>query len=122
MTEQELIKKKLEATKKWMTEFNYIPTEAIRQLSRVEEVERMTETEPTEDFLPMWGTMFSFKESLDEEWADQNVAIFDEVGISLYNVPSIGTVMGIDGAGYDFYESHWLPLYEKRGFKWHEFL
>ena len=23
----------------------------------------------------------------------------------------------IDGAGYDFYEAHWIPLYNKRGLK-----
>ena len=26
----------------------------------------------------------------------------------------------IDGAGYDFYESHWIPLYKARGLQWHE--
>lgn len=26
---------------------------------------------------------------------------------------------GIDGAGYDFYEAHWEPLYKARGLHWH---
>lgn len=27
--------------------------------------------------------------------------------------------LGIDGAGYDFYESHWIPLYKTLGYSWH---
>lgn len=23
-------------------------------------------------------------------------------------------------SGYDFYEAHWIPLYEARGLKWHK--
>ena len=30
-----------------------------------------------------------------------------------------GLFIGIDGAGYDFYEKHWTPLYDAFGFKWH---
>ena len=28
--------------------------------------------------------------------------------------------LGIDGAGYDFYDAHWVPLYRLRGFTWHK--
>lgn len=27
--------------------------------------------------------------------------------------------LGINGAGYDFYESHWIPLYQALGYSWH---
>lgn len=122
MTEQDVMQKKMQATKKWVSEWNHIPTAAIEQLMRVEDVSLLTTNPPTDDFLPMWGTMFSFKEGLDEDWAIENPDLLEEAGICVYDVPSIGLVFGIDGAGYDFYESHWLPLYEKRGFTWHEFM
>lgn len=28
-------------------------------------------------------------------------------------------LLGINGAGYDFYESHWIPLYHALGLEWH---
>ena len=31
-----------------------------------------------------------------------------------------GYIFGIDGAGYDFYEDHWIPLYKERGIQWHD--
>jgi len=29
-------------------------------------------------------------------------------------------VLGVNGAGYDFYESHWRRLYEELGYSWHK--
>lgn len=29
-------------------------------------------------------------------------------------------LLGINGAGYDFYESHWVPLYLALGYQWHK--
>jgi len=29
-------------------------------------------------------------------------------------------LLGVNGAGYDFYESHWEPLYRALGYKWHK--
>jgi len=29
-------------------------------------------------------------------------------------------LLGINGAGYDFYESHWRRLYEELGYRWHK--
>jgi hypothetical protein len=29
-------------------------------------------------------------------------------------------LLGINGAGYDFYESHWISLYQALGYKWHQ--
>lgn len=119
MTEQELLERELEGAKRWVREWNNIPTEAIHQLSRVEEVQRLTSDEPTDSHLPMWGTMFSFGDQLDDGWVEDNLASFEECGVMVFDVPSIGYVLGIDGAGYDFYEQHWLPLYRKRGLQWH---
>lgn len=70
--------------------------------------------------LPMWGTMWTFGSSLDEEWARNNLDALEECGIWVYESDELGVFFGINGAGYDFYEQHWMPLYEKRGLQWHE--
>ena len=74
------------------------------------------------DTLPMWGTMWSFGDSLDDHWLDEEDGIrqMSECGFRIYNSDEFGYFFGIDGAGYDFYESHWIPLYKKRGLQWHD--
>ena len=83
-----------------------------------------------EDSLPMWGTMWSFGDSCDEYWLDKTerdgeggftngIAIMSQCGFRIFKSYEFGYFFGIDGAGYDFYESHWLPLYKARGLKWH---
>jgi hypothetical protein len=72
------------------------------------------------DYLPMWGTMWTFEESLDEIWAEENIDIMYQCGFRVYEHEDLGIVIGIDGAGYDFYESHWIPLYKARGLRWHK--
>jgi hypothetical protein len=69
--------------------------------------------------LPMWGTMWSFGNSLDDVWAKGNLDILAECGFKVYESDEIGVFIGINGAGYDFYESHWTPLYKARGLRWH---
>lgn len=78
-----------------------------------------------DSFLPMWGTLFGFKDTTDEEWINgehlgphlQEVA---DCGFRIFETEDFGVLLGIDGAGYDFYESHWCPLYKARGLHWHE--
>ena len=82
-----------------------------------------SEIERTEyDNLPMWGTMWSFGDSCDDWWLEEEDGIrqMAECGFRIYNSYEFGYFFGIDGAGYDFYESHWIPLYKKRGLKWHD--
>lgn len=77
--------------------------------------------------LPMWGTMWSFGESIDDDWLDpqwknvigDGLQAMADCGFRVYESEDYGHVFGIDGAGYDFYESHWIPLYKARGLKWH---
>ena len=38
----------------------------------------------------------------------------------MYESGEFGYFFGIDGAGYDFYECHWIPLYKARGLQWHD--
>lgn len=72
--------------------------------------------------LPMWGTMWTFGESLDEDWVRSHggLAAMRECGFWVYDDEDLGIFFGINGAGYDFYEQHWIPLYKARGLKWHE--
>lgn len=74
------------------------------------------------DMLPMWGTMWAFGNSMDNEWLerDGNLQKMADCGFRIYTQEDYGYVFGIDGAGYDFYESHWIPLYKARGFQWHD--
>lgn len=83
--------------------------------------ERLAEDEAHEKYdLPMWGTMWTFEETLDEDWARNNTETLRECGIWAYESDELGVLIGIDGAGYDFYENHWIPLYEARGLQWHD--
>lgn len=79
------------------------------------EVERDT-------YLPMWGTMWSFGDSADDWWLEEGsgIEIMSECGFRVYESYDFGFIFGIDGAGYDFYESHWIPLYKARGLQWHD--
>ena len=78
------------------------------------------ELEKEQDFLPMWSTMWTFGESLDEDWARENIEIMQDCGFRVYENDDFGIIFGIDGAGYNFYENHWIPLYKARGLKWHD--
>lgn len=72
-----------------------------------------------DDYLPMWGTLWAFKDSLDVDWLDDpdNLQAMANCGFRVYESEDFGYLFGIDGAGYDFYEQHWIPLYKARGLK-----
>lgn len=73
-----------------------------------------------DSWLPMWSTLWSFGNSFDEDWAKENVQLVTECGFRIYEDEETGDIfLGIDGAGYDFYEAHWIPLYRARGLEWH---
>lgn len=73
-----------------------------------------------DDGLPMWGTMWEFKDVCDEQWLENNLQAVANCGFRIYESEDYGYLIGIDGAGYDFYEAHWLPLYKARGLHWHK--
>ena len=70
---------------------------------------------------PMWGTMWSFYDPLDDDWLikDVNLQAMSNCGFRIFEHKEYGFFFGIDGAGYDFYEAHWVPLYKARGLCWH---
>lgn len=73
------------------------------------------------DILPCWGTMWSFGESVDENWLENSAGLtaLSACGFRIFKHEDFGYYFGIDGAGYDFYEEHWIPLYTARGLHWH---
>ena len=73
-----------------------------------------------EGWLPMWGTMWTVGDKIDEEWIESNLQAVADCGFRIYESEDFGILIGIDGAGYDFFSSHWEPLYKARGLHWHK--
>lgn len=73
-----------------------------------------------DDGLPMWGTMWEFKDVCDEQWLENNLQAVANCGFRIYESEDYGYLIGINGAGYDFYEAHFCPLYKTRGLHWHK--
>lgn len=73
-----------------------------------------------DEWLPMWGTLWQFKDSADDWWLEEDDGIrkMADCGFRIYEHEEWGYFFGIDGAGYDFYDAHWIPLYKARGLKW----
>ena len=75
-----------------------------------------------EDILPMWGTMwltdFNGLIGYRLQNNDNFLRQLSEIGFRVWETME-GYLLGIDGAGYDFYEEHWIPLYNLLGLKWH---
>lgn len=71
--------------------------------------------------LPMWGTMWSFGDSCDDWWLEESdgIDLMSRCGFRIYESEEFGYFFGIDGAGYSFYDEHWIPLYKARGLHWH---
>lgn len=72
------------------------------------------------ELLPTWGTMWSFGDSADDWWLEDGdgIEIMSKCGFRIYESDEFGYFFGIDGAGYDFYDAHWIPLYKARGLQW----
>lgn len=120
-------KSKREAAEAWVREFNSFPQRMISELMEHKpyewrEVTVMDEDEEFYDWLPMWGTMWSFDDSVDDWWLEEGDGIeaMSKCGFRIYESEDYGYFFGIDGAGYNFYDNHWIPLYEARGLQWHE--
>lgn len=66
-----------------------------------------------DNYIPMWGTMWAFGENLDNYWLEDsdNLQAMADCGFRIYEQEDYGFIFGIDGAGYDFYSEHWVPLY-----------
>lgn len=70
----------------------------------------------------LYGIMWSFGDDIDNWWLDEcgGLQKMSDCGFRIYRHEEWGYFFGINGAGYDFYEEHWIPLYKARGIKWHD--
>lgn len=106
------------------TEDGFVFEIDLDEQERVEQVEvPADEIEVERDStLPMWGTMWSFGDSADDYWLEEmgGIDLMSQCGFRIYESEDFGFIFGIDGAGYDFFESHWIPLYKARGLRWHD--
>ena len=74
-----------------------------------------------DEYFPMWGTMWAFGSFEQDKCEDIDfLTQLANIGFRIYLSEDYGYVIGIDGAGYDFYEAHWIPLYKLLGLHWHE--
>ena len=114
-----------EAATAWVNGFNAVPTAVVEKLMRLDldDVLEITPGRRDEDadYLPMWGTMWSFGDSADDYWLEKRggLELMAECGFRIYEQEDFGYLFGIDGAGYSFMDEHWIPLYKARGLHWH---
>ena len=114
-----------EAAAAWVNSFNAVPVAVVEKLMRLDpdEVREITPGRRDEDadYLPMWGTMWSFGDSEDDYWLEEEdgLELMAECGFRIYGQEDFGYLFGIDGAGYSFMDNHWIPLYKARGLRWH---
>ena len=112
-----------EAVKLWVgKDFSNIPTELIKRAFKdnYDELELLSKKYPEFDYPAGWGWMFNPKCSLDEEWIRENISKVEKCGFLVYYSDETGILLGVDGGGYSFWEAHWIPLYNKRGLRWHD--
>ncbi len=118
---------RLDAAREWVKEFNAVPTQMIAKLwnSDPDDWREVTSSEgevENYDMLPAWGTMWSFGDGCNSDWLrlGDGIQQMSNCGFRIYESKEFGYFFGIDGTGYDFYEAHWLPLYNARGLRWHD--
>lgn len=64
-------------------------------------------------YYPMWSTAFYVNASYLSDMIYENKEDICKLGfVIMYNEDMYDIYLGIDGAGYDFYEAHWMPLYD----------
>jgi len=116
-----------EATHQLVDSFSQIPARWIEELAQAR-----GEFLP----LPMWGTLFvpddhadirsirrlfrpiTVSDEDDQAFADAGWREVADTGI--YAVEFDGEMLlGIHGAGYNFYDHHWSKLYQALGYHWH---
>lgn len=118
-----------DAAHAFVAEFDAFPESMISTLMSVD-IDSWSEVTVLDDddeddyreFLPMWGTLWAFSDPTDIWWLEEKGGIetMSKLGFRIYHHEEWGYFFGIDGAGYDFYEAHWIPLYKARGLHWHK--
>lgn len=121
------MKNKKDCCNEWVERnFDYVDLNMLRMACEKSSesgdyINRLTTWNPEDsDFWPIWGTLFQPRMALDAEFILEHLEEIEEIGFVVYQQEEFGVFLGIDGAGYDFYEDHWLPLYDLFGIKWHK--
>lgn len=113
----------LEATKRWLKDFSLIPTDLIVRAykNNLEDIIIVAPKDEDTPLIPMYGYVFVPEDPTDKKWLEKNAEkIAKKCDVIIYYTDEIGYYIGIDGAGYDFYEAHWVPMYRLRGLEWHK--
>ncbi|MDB5391196.1 MAG: hypothetical protein JWM11_6842 [Planctomycetaceae bacterium] len=101
-------------------------------------IEELAEHRGNSIAMPMWGSVFvssdradqraiaALLQPLTEEDDDERATLaasgWSEVGTTGVLALSLDEelILGVHGAGYDFFSAHWEPLYDQLGYHWHE--
>lgn len=71
-----------DATYAWVNSFNAIPTSLLDEWNESRDgygLKKLTPSDETEGYFPMWGTMWSFGDSCDDWWLEQNIELMHEL-------------------------------------------
>jgi len=67
---------------------------------------------------PMWGTLFVADDSAMESILRSRAQeLAEKANVRVCEDDAVGVFICVDGAGYNFYDEHWIPLYEAIGFE-----
>lgn len=70
--------------------------------------------------VPMWNTWFEISDAFYQDWIERHLTEVAAIGFTLIYHDGELWGLGVDGAGYSFYDEHWIPLYDLAGIRWHE--
>lgn len=129
-----------DCTRLWVSEFNAIPTMMISELMNVDPDSWSEVTEPSSGAVVfVAGNVGTVETVRDGEalvhlanglsfWVPKGkcevdyydaVEVLSRCGFRVFYHEEYGYFFGIDGAGYSFYDEHWIPMYLDRGLRWH---
>ena len=103
--------------KEWVkTNFDCIPTILIEKAYKdsYEEIEILASPYNNQEtpIIPYWGYVYLPSTIYHDKILENPNVISEKALFIVYYTEDIGVYLGINGGGYDFYERHWLPLYE----------
>lgn len=109
-----------EVEERFNRDFNLIPLLLLEKaypdcqlLESILYPDNFDENEDDEPLYPMWNYLFEAKDEFLSDILKKRVNELAEIGIYLMEVEETNAMMFVRGAGYDFYKSHWTPLYTK---------
>ncbi len=105
-----------EAAKKWVGTLSEVPHRLFSKLYNFrDEIREITPHDDEDQNFspPLWGTLWAFKNEPDNKWIKEEGGLeaMARCGFRIFEQEDYGYIFGIDGAGYDFYKAHWIPLY-----------